>query len=407
MSYRFTFTASVAALALSAGLAAAETTVDFAVAEYSAKTGPYFQEVADAFTKENPDIKVNVQVIPWDSLLQRLTTDITGGTAPDIAIIGTRWLLDFTAQGVAEPLDGYLTPEFKGAFIDTFLSPSVIDGKTMGLPVAASARAMVINKHVFEKAGATAPKTWDEFLTAAKAIKEKVPDVAPFALQGKEIETDAYYYYSLWTHGGDILTADGKSGLDSPEAIEAAKFYKMLIDEKLTEDSPTNYNREDLFGLFKRGQVASVIAIPPLVTQIKEEAPDLKYEVIPIPAGKAQATYGVTDTLMMFADSDAKDAAWKFIEFAYKDDWRKKFDMGEGFLPVTKAVAGMDEFARNPDLAGFAAGLPNAHFAPLIEKWEEMADATSRNLQKIYLGEVSPEDGMKAAAAEVNALRGK
>jgi multiple sugar transport system substrate-binding protein len=63
--------------------------------------------------------------VPWDTLLQRLTTDVAGGNAPDLSIIGTRWLLDFAAQGIAEPVDGYLTPEFKDTFIDTFMSPSV------------------------------------------------------------------------------------------------------------------------------------------------------------------------------------------------------------------------------------------------------------------------------------------
>lgn len=402
------FRTSTAILALSlgmAGLASAETVVDFTVAEYSSKTGPYFQEVADAFQAENPDIKINIEVVPWDTLLQRLTTDVAGGSAPDISIIGTRWLLDFASQGVAEPIDGYLTPEFKGTFIDTFMAPGVIDGKIMGLPVAASARAMMINKDLYDKAGATPPKTWDELYEASKKIAT-LPETFAFGLQGKEIETDAYFYYALWTYGGDILKADGTSGLDSPEALEAAALYKKMIDEGLTQPSPTNYTREDVFNLFKQGKVGTIFTFPMLIPQIKAEAPDLKYEIMPFPEGKAKATYGVTDTLMIFADSDAKEAAWKFIEFAYKDEWREKFDMGEGFLPVTKNVAALPYFTEDPDVAGFAAGLPYAKFAPTIANWEEIADVTVRTMQQIYLGEVTPEDGLKAAAAEINKIRG-
>ncbi|MBN9307946.1 MAG: sugar ABC transporter substrate-binding protein [Devosia sp.] len=384
----------------------AQTRVDFTVAEYSSKTGPYYEEVASAFEKENPGIDINIQVVPWDTLLQRLTTDIAGGTAPDISIIGTRWLLDFAAQGVAEPVDGYLTPEFKSTFIDTFMAPSVIDGKIMGLPVAASARAMMVNMDLFEKAGATPPTNWDEFYAAAKKLAA-LPDTFAFGLQGKEIETDAYYYYSLWTHGGDILKADGTSGLDTPEALEAAKLYKTMIDEGLTQPSPTNYNREEVFNLFKQGKVGMIFTFPMLIPQIKAEAPDLKYKILPFPEGKAKATYGVTDTLMMFADSDVKEAAWKFIEFAYKDEWRTKFDHGEGFLPVTKGVAAEDYYTTDPDISGFAAGLPYAKFAPTIEYWEEIADTTVRTMQQIYLGQVTPEDGLKAAAAEINAIRAK
>ena len=386
--------------------AQAQTKVDFTVAEYSSKTGSYFEEVAAAFEKANPDIDINIQVVPWDTLLQRLTTDIAGGTAPDISIIGTRWLLDFAAQGVAEPVDGYLTPEFKSTFIDTFMAPSVIDGKIMGLPVAASARAMMINMDLFEKAGATPPTNWDEFYEAAKKLAA-LPDTFAFGLQGKEIETDAYYYYSLWTHGGDILKADGTSGLDTPEALEAANLYKKMIDEGLTQPSPTNYNREEVFNLFKQGKVGMIFTFPMLIPQIKAEAPDLNYKIMPFPEGTAKATYGVTDTLMMFANSDVKEAAWKFIEFAYKDEFRTTFDHGEGFLPVTKNVAAEEYYTTDPDISGFAAGLPYAKFAPTIENWEEIADTTVRTMQQIYLGQVTPEEGLKAAAAEINGIRGK
>ena len=93
------------------------------VAEYSAKTGPYFDSVKKEFEAANPGITVKFEVVPWDVLLQKLTTDITAGTNADLSIIGTRWLIDFVQQGVAEPLDSYITPDFKGRFIDTFLSP--------------------------------------------------------------------------------------------------------------------------------------------------------------------------------------------------------------------------------------------------------------------------------------------
>lgn len=406
----FSIRKAMAATTLAIGMVAAQsafaqTQVNFTVAEYSSKTGPYFQEVANDFEKANPDIHINIQVVPWDTLLQRLTTDIAGGQAPDISIIGTRWLVDFASQGIAEPVDSYLSPEFKGTFIDTFMAPSVIDGKIMGLPVAASARAMLVNTDLLEKAGAKAPTTWDEFYEAAKKLKA-VPDTFAFGLQGKEIETDAYFYYSLWTHGGDILKADGTSGLDTPEALEALTMYKTMIDEGLTQPSPTNYTREDVFNLFKQGKVGMIFTFPMLIPQIKAEAPNLKYQVLPFPEGKAKATYGVTDTLMLFSSSQVKKEAWKFIEFAYQDKYREKFDIGEGFLPVTKNVAALDAF-KGPDVAGFAAGLPYAKFAPTIANWEEIADTTVRMLQQVYLGQAQPADALKAAAADINKIRGK
>lgn len=388
------------------GSASAETNVDFTVAEYSSKTGPYFMEVAAAFEAANPDININIEVVPWDVLLQRLTTDIAGGTTPDLSIIGTRWLLDFAEQGIAAPVDEFLTPEFKSTFIDTFMAPSVMDGQIMGLPVAASARAMMVNMDLYDAAGAPAPTTWDELYDGAKKISA-LPDSFGFGLQGKEIETDAYFYYGLWTFGGDILNEDGTSGLDSAEAIEAATFYKTMIDEGLTQPSPTNYNREEVFNLFKQGKVGTIFTFPMLIPQIKEEAPDLNYKIMQFPSKRANATYGVTDTMMLFEDSDVKEEAWRFIEFAYQDEWRSKFDHGEGFLPVTKGVAAEAYYTEDPDIAGFAAGLPYAKFAPTIANWEEIADTTVRAMQKIYLGQETPEEALTDAAATINKIRGK
>ncbi|HTJ57887.1 MAG TPA: sugar ABC transporter substrate-binding protein [Devosiaceae bacterium] len=384
--------------------ALAQTQVNFTVAEYSASTGPYFKDLAAAFEKQNPDIHINIEVVPWDSLLQRLTTDIAGGTAPDISIIGTRWLYDFASQGIAEPLDSYLTPDFKSKFIPTLLQPSVIGGKVMGLPVGSSTRAMLVNTDLFDKAGATIPKTWDEVYTAAQKIS-KLPGAFGLGMQGKQIETDSYFYYALWTFGGDILKPDGTSGLDTPAALEAATFYKKMVDEKLTQPSPTDYSREDLFNLFKQGKVGMVFTFPMLIPQIKAEAPNLHYKVEPFPTNTTEATYGVTDTLMMFQSSKVKDAAWKFIQFAYQDDWRSKFDHAEGLLPVTKDVANEPYYKNDPDISTFVAGLSYAKFAPTIANWEQIADRTVQAMQQIYLDQASPKDALTSAATDINAIR--
>ncbi|RWX68452.1 sugar ABC transporter substrate-binding protein [Mesorhizobium sp. M4B.F.Ca.ET.089.01.1.1] len=377
------------------------------VAEYSAKTGPYFQDVKKEFEAANPGITVKFEVVPWEVLLQKLTTDITAGTNADLSIIGTRWLIDFVQQDVAEPLDGYITPEFKDRFIDTFLSPSIMEGKTYGLPIAASARAMYYNKELFEKAGiAKPPVTWTELQEDARKIKALGSGTFGFGLQGKEIETDVYYYYAMWSQGTEILNKDGTSGLGTQGALDAAKLYKSMIDEGLTEPGVTSNNREDVQNLFKQGKVGMMITAPFLSNQIKEEAPNLKYGVAAIPAGPtgARGTYGVTDSIIMFKNSKNKDEAWKLLDFLFTKEQRAKFTQGEGFLPVNKEEAKMDYYVNNADLAAFTALLPDARFAPVIPGWEEIAQITSDAMQKIYLGSAEPEAALKEAAEKANGV---
>ena len=396
--------AGMSMLALAAQADAGEVRVT--VAEYSAKTAPYFESVKKEFEAANPGITVKFEVVPWDVLLQKLTTDITAGTNADLSIIGTRWLIDFVQQDVAEPLDGYIKPDFKDRFIDTFLSPSIMQGKTYGLPIAASARAMYYNKELFEKAGiAQPPATWTELQEDARKIKALGSGTFGFGLQGKEIETDVYYYYAMWSQGTEILNKDGTSGLSTPGALEAAKLYKSMIDEGLTEPGVTSNNREDVQNLFKQGKVGMMITAPFLSNQIKDEAPNLKYGVAAIPAGPsgARGTYGVTDSIIMFKNSKNKDEAWKLLDFLFTTEQRAKFTQGEGFLPVNKEEAKMDYYVNNTDLAAFTALLPDARFAPIIPGWEEVAQITSDAMQKIYLGG-DPEAGLKEAADKANAV---
>ncbi|MDR6291378.1 MULTISPECIES: ABC transporter substrate-binding protein [Inquilinus] len=396
----------LAALAVAAPALAAEVRVT--VAEYSSKTGPYFEDAAKAFEAANPGTDIKIEVVPWDVLQQKLTTDISGNANADLAIIGTRWLVDFVQQGVVTPLDSYMNDAFKARFIPTFFAPGVLDGKTYGLPIASSARAMYYNKELFEKAGIAAPPaTWDELVADATKIKALgLKDTYGFGLQGKEIETDVYFYYAMWSFGGDIVGADGKSGVDSPAAVKAATLYKQMIDDGLTEPGVTAYNREDVQNLFKQGRIGMMFTAPFLASQIKTEAPNLQYGVAPVPKGTTSATYAVTDSIVMFDNSKVKDEAWKFLDFLFQNDWREKFTVNEGFLTENQAVAKLPYFADDPNLKVFTAMLPSAKFAPTIAGWEEIADATGRAMQKIYLGEAKPEEALKAAADQANGVLG-
>ncbi|MDI7065538.1 extracellular solute-binding protein, partial [Klebsiella pneumoniae] len=110
-----------------------------------------------------------------------------------------------------------------------------------GLPIAASARALYYIKDLLAKVGyPDGPKTWNDVIDASKKLKAQ--GIAGFGLQGKEIETDVYYYYALWTNGGDVVGKDGKAAFNSPAGIKAATLYKTMIDEGLTQPGVTGYS---------------------------------------------------------------------------------------------------------------------------------------------------------------------
>jgi multiple sugar transport system substrate-binding protein len=380
-------------------------TVRVTVAHYSDATAPYFEKMAREFEKANPGTTIKIEDVNWDTLQQKLQTDISGGANADLAIIGTRWLLDFVKDDVAEPLDGYMDPAFKDRFIGPFLAPGQIGGKTYGLPIAGSARALYYNKDLLAKAGfPNGPRTWDDVVAASKKLKAM--GVAGFGLQGKEIETDVYWYYALWTNGGDVVGKDGHAVFASPAGVKAATLYKTMIDEGLTQPGVTGYSREDVQNLFKQGRVAMVISAPFLAKQIKKETPNLKYGIDPVPVGTNGATYAVTDSIVMFKNSKVKKTAWKFLDFLFTKGPRVEFTSTEGFLPTTKAEAADPAF-NDPDTKAFVALLPQARFAPTVTGWEDTAKAVTNALQAVYLGKAKPADALNQATVQANKALGR
>lgn len=396
-------TCSFIMAALLLGSAQAATQLRVVVPFYSAATEPFFKKLQASYEASHPDVKINLEVVNWDNLYDKLTTDVAGGSAPDVSIVGTRWLTDFVKNDVVEPLDSYITATQKAGFIDTFLSPGRLNGKIYGLPVAASARAMYYNSDILKKAGVSAPpSTWTELqAVCAKVIKT---GTYCFGLQGKEVETDAYWYYALWSNGGDILTKDGKSGVNSAAAIKAANLYKTLIDKKYTQPGVTGYSRENVQDLFKQGRLAFVITAPFLINQLKEQAPKLNYGITSIPMGSSKATYGVTDSIAMFKSSDNKKAAYDFIAYVLDPKNHIEFTKNEGFLPITKGEAQNSYFTNDKQLKIFTGLLPDAHFAPNVPDWEKIATATTTALQNIYLGKQTPKAALDAAASTANGV---
>jgi multiple sugar transport system substrate-binding protein len=276
----------------------------------------------------------------------------------------------------------------------------------MGWPVAASARAMFYNKAMLTKAGfPDGPKTWDDVVAAAEKIHADGGNGLGLMAKGNEV--DVYFYYAMWTHGGEVLDANQKAAFNGPPGVKALTLYKSMVDKGLTEPGVTNYTREDLQNLFKQGRLGMVITAPFLINQIATEAPKLDYGIVPVPKGTTTSTYAVTDSVVMFKNSKVKPAAWKFLDFLFTKEPRVEFTKGEGFLPTTTAEAQDPYFANNARLKTFVDLLPSAHFAPTITGWEDTAKAVSDAMQSVYLGKAKPADALKAAAVIADQALGK
>ncbi|GJM74356.1 hypothetical protein HMSSN036_65720 [Paenibacillus macerans] len=72
-------------------------------------------QIAGDFMKENPDIKVNVQALPWSNAHDKLLTAVASKKGPDVIQMGTTWIPEFAGAGALLDLTSLVDqyPEFK------------------------------------------------------------------------------------------------------------------------------------------------------------------------------------------------------------------------------------------------------------------------------------------------------
>lgn len=378
--------------------------VDFVFMRTSDFTEPYWQSVIEDFEAQNPDIKVNLYVFTWDEGRQKIADMVAQGKPPTLARVATRWIPEYVASGLLEPVDGYMSAEFRSQFIPLLINEgSQYEGRTFGLPITVSSRALYYNKDLFQKAGlSTPPENWAELKSAARAIRALGPDKYGFGIQGKEAETSTYFYYFLWGNGGDILTKDGtRPAFNGVEGQEAAQFLQELVDEGLTQPDPANSVRKDIETAFVEGKLGMVITGPWLATRLKAEAPSLEYGLSVIPYQTTSTTLAAQDTLILFKQAQNKEAAWRFVEFLYADKYRLEYAVTEGVLPEKTSVAENSQIANNPVFNFFMEKLPTGRFEPLNVKSADISTMVATSLQSAYRGEISPQEALNNAAAQV------
>jgi multiple sugar transport system substrate-binding protein len=367
-------------------------------------TEPYWRGVIKDFEAKNPDIQVNLYIFTWAEGQKKIDEMVAQGKPPTLARVATRWIPQYVAAGLLEPVDGYMSKEFRSQFIPLLINEgSQYEGRTFGLPITVSSRALYYNKTLFKQAGLTSPPAnWADLKKAAQAVHALGPDKYGFGIQGKDAETSTYFYYFLWGNGGDILSQDGTRPLfNAPEGQEAAQFLKGMVDDGLTQPNPADSVRKDMETAFVEGKLGMVITGPWLATRLKNEAPNLDYGLSTIPYQTTPITLAAQDTLILFKQAANKEAAWKFVEFLYADDYRLKYALGDGVLPEKISVAKNSQLTENPAYSFFMEKLPTGRFEPLNVKSADISTEVAKALQSAYRNETPSTAALNNAAAKV------
>ncbi len=375
--------------------------------EYDARFNTFWQQLKQDFEKTSPGITVDTVVVPWSEGHDRLVTWIAGNQAPDIAIVGTRWILEFNKMGVVEPVDTLFPKPFLAKFIGPALEAR-ISGRLYGVPVALSARSLYYRTDLIK----TPPQTWQDLLTVAQQAN-KPPDVYGIGVSGKKFAELTEYVYYLYGNGGDffVINADGSYGkcrVNDAAGVEALQFMVDLANKyKVTEPNVGENDRGTLQDLFLAGKLAMIETGPWFGGMVQERAKNLQFAVAPMPhnQGKKQQTLLVTDSIIVFKSSKHKDAVVKFLQFAYDDPRRLEFDKDFGMLPTETSVS-QNSFFQTPFYKPFIQQLPTAKPWPLMAEWSKVEDVMWNAVTAALLRSKAPQQALNDACREIDQARG-
>ncbi len=311
---------------------------------WDANQQPAYQQCADAFHKENPDITVKITQRGWDDYWATLTTGFQSGDAPDVFTDHLSKYPEFVSNNVLLPLDDAIgdkvdTNQYVPGLADLWVAQ---DGKRYGLPKDWDTIALFYNKKMVKDAGLTDAEMgsldWNpqDGGTFEKAIAKLTVDkngkhgdepgfdknnVAVYGLGipgsgagNGQTEWSWFAETTGWTHT-DTNPWGTHYNYDDPRFQESIAWWKGLIDKGYAPKLETTVgaSMNDNFGASKSAINANGSWM--IGTYAGYKGLDLGIAPTPVgPDGKRASMFnGLADSI--FAGTKHKAAAVKWVEF--------------------------------------------------------------------------------------------
>ena len=305
----------------------------------------YEQELADAFMAANPDVKIVVETIDFQSGPDALTSAITAGTAPDILFDAPGRIIEYGNAGNLVALDDMIA-DLKGDLTSESLMETCVgaDGSYYMYPISSSPFYMGLNKEMLEKADALqyvnleGDRTWttENFVKMCEALRDAgvcmTPGIVYCGAQGGDQGTRALVNN---LYSGTIVGSDGKWNVGE-NGVKALELLKTMYDNK-SIDAGFSMAAADELQQFQQETCAMTFCWG--TSNAKSYASEDYTQIsVPFPSddGVPELEYLVNGFCVFDNGDDAKAAAAKrFIAFICDDaEWGPKSVTQTGAFPV-------------------------------------------------------------------------
>lgn len=372
-------------------------------------------------------VHINIAEFPYTNLFEKELIDLNARTAAyDLIMLDDPWFPKFGTQQLLTDLTPLLQSRGSKGPDEDFVPASLAlcrepyqTGALYALPYVGNSQLLFYRKDLFAKHSLKVPLTWDEVLAAARKIGEQEATGAPGgnkvfgyvmrAAQGNAAVAD--FMPIFWAFGGEMFDAGGQPIVNSAEGIAALKF--MLELGKYSPPGYASFNADDVGAHLLQGTAAISINWPAWISSFSDPAKSKvigQMEFTTMPGAKNPGRAEIGNWLIAIPrDAKNKDAAFDFLLWATSAEQMKRSAL-RGNPPTRKSLFNDPELVQKfPAYPAQLRSLENSRPRPRTPLWNEIENAFGIYLSKANSGELSAEDALNQANAEIAKIleRGK
>ena len=377
-----------------------------AAREYEARTGA----------------RVTIAEFPYDDLFAKEMVDLNAQTgAYDVVMLDDPWFPRFATPGwLTELTPLYQARNQAGPDAD-FVATSLAlckhpyeSGQLYALPYVGNSQLFFYRKDLFEKYNLKEPQSWDDVLAAAKVIDERERTGAPDgsrvygyvmrAARGNSVVAD--FLPIFWAFGAEMFDDSGKPTVNSPQGVNALKF--MLELGKYAPPGYASFNATEVSAHLLQGTAAMSINWPAWISAFGDPAKSkvigkVAFTTLPGAQGTGRAEIG-NWLVAIPKGSRNQEAAFDFIAWATAAEQMKKSALA-GNPPTRRSVFNDAELVTKfPSYPAQLRSLETSKPRPRTPLWNEIENAFGIYLSRANSGELSAEEAMNQANAEISRI---
>jgi ABC-type glycerol-3-phosphate transport system substrate-binding protein len=342
--------------------------------------------------KQQTGITVNLQVVGWADLLNRILAATTSGQGPDVVNIGNTWSASLQATGAFLPFTSSTFNQVGGEskFLTSAIGSTGAAGQTpSAVPLYSLAYALYYNKAMFKAAGiASPPTTWSQLVTDGQKLTHG--GNSGLAVEGASIPENIHNVFILSKqNGASFFNSAGNPTFTAAGNVTAVQQWVNLMGaDHIVNPGDAQYDQNQSLSDFAKGK-AGMLLWQAAGTALKADGMAANaYGVAPIPVGSGTPSSSNPDSMVaginmaVFKSSKNQAAALKFVKFMTSQSESVKLNGEYGSIPpITSALsspaANQEQSVLRNVLSNSAVAMPQV---PKESQFETVVGTAVKNL---------------------------